>query len=263
MSARKVSRNDCFNIVDMFQHGVLQRDIANKYDVDQSTISRILREFGATTGSKYASVPASEYENIICLYKNGYIQKEIANMYNTSTYAIWQILKRNGIVGRRAKLDFSLQEVQNMYEMYCRKISVQDISERYQISEKSVYDLFRRYDMQIRDLSHAKQKYSIDEHYFDQIDTPNKAYILGILWADGCNSVNDHHVTLSLQERDRHILEDIQHELNMNNKLMFLNRNKDNPNRSDQYRLNISNKHISQRLCALGMVNNKTLNDQR
>jgi len=30
------------------------------------------------------------------------------------------------------------------------------------------------------------RKYSLDEHYFDVIDSPSKAYLLGILLADGC-----------------------------------------------------------------------------
>ena len=31
------------------------------------------------------------------------------------------------------------------------------------------------------------QKYIVDHHYFDEIDTEGKAYFLGLLFADGCN----------------------------------------------------------------------------
>ena len=34
-------------------------------------------------------------------------------------------------------------------------------------------------------VSEARRKYKINEHYFDTIDTPNKAYVLGFLYADG------------------------------------------------------------------------------
>lgn len=33
-------------------------------------------------------------------------------------------------------------------------------------------------------------KYTINENYFKEIDSPEKAYILGFLYADGCTSNN-------------------------------------------------------------------------
>lgn len=56
------------------------------------------------------------------------------------------------------------------------------------------------------------RKYSIDENYFNEIDTPEKSYFLGFLYADGYNHKcetrkSSSSVNLSLAEEDSYILE--------------------------------------------------------
>lgn len=54
-----------------------------------------------------------------------------------------------------------------------------------------------------------KRKYSIDNRYFENIDTEDKAYWLGFLYADGCVRVLDGkaNVTIGLNPKDRNHLE--------------------------------------------------------
>ena len=49
----------------------------------------------------------------------------------------------------------------------------------------------------------------MDEKYFDNIDTQNKAYTLGFLFADGYNSISKSTVSMALQESDGYILDKI------------------------------------------------------
>ena len=49
-------------------------------------------------------------------------------------------------------------------------------------------------------------KYTINDSYFDQIDTEDKAYFLGLLYADGCNYENGT-IKIDLVEEDAYILE--------------------------------------------------------
>jgi len=58
-----------------------------------------------------------------------------------------------------------------------------------------------------KSVSQAQRKYSLNENYFDEIDTSNKAYILGFLYADGYNNRINNTVVLSLFKQDREILE--------------------------------------------------------
>ena len=67
----------------------------------------------------------------------------------------------------------------------------------------------RRNGYKAKSQSELQRKYNIDETFFDVIDTEEKAYFLGLLYADGCNATNRNAVILSLKEDDKEILEKI------------------------------------------------------
>lgn len=102
--------------------------------------------------------------------------------------------------------------------------------------------------------------YTFDENYFDSIDTENKAYILGLLFADGYNNEKRGVVTLSLQERDREILDKISLIMNSTKPLQFINIKKYYKEKSyqNQYRLNLCSRHTSQTLNKLGCFQAKS-----
>lgn len=47
------------------------------------------------------------------------------------------------------------------------------------------------------------RKWTLNETYFDSIDTPEKAYWLGLLYADSYNNVRGHQITLALKAVDQ------------------------------------------------------------
>lgn len=53
--------------------------------------------------------------------------------------------------------------------------------------------------------SSINKKYDVNELFFENIDTKEKAYFLGLMMSDG--SVSDRSIIISLQEKDRSILE--------------------------------------------------------
>lgn len=53
----------------------------------------------------------------------------------------------------------------------------------------------------------TRRKYDIDKHFFDSIDTEEKAYILGFLTADGCIKSQYGCIKLALTKKDEEILE--------------------------------------------------------
>ena len=205
-------------------------------------------------------IDRSEYNNIVQLRNNGRSIKEIAAIFNVSSSRIGQILRSHGINTPNPRyLQFSYDDVLQMHNMYLSGISRIDIAEKYNICADSVYNLFLKYNFKVKSISHAKQLYNINENYFDVIDTPNKAYIIGLLYADGCNMTNKREITLSLQEKDKHILERIKDELEYTGPLKFINYNSKNEKHQNQYKLDITNKHMSKVLNDLGVWKNKSL----
>jgi surfactin synthase thioesterase subunit len=58
-------------------------------------------------------------------------------------------------------------------------------------------------------MNERSRKYQLKKDYFDSINTPEKAYFLGILYADGCNSPETNSVRLILTESDKTLLEQL------------------------------------------------------
>ena len=48
-----------------------------------------------------------------------------------------------------------------------------------------------------------RRKYTVDDSFFDVIDTQNKAYILGLLYADGCNYEDNNLIKIDLVQEDQ------------------------------------------------------------
>lgn len=57
-----------------------------------------------------------------------------------------------------------------------------------------------------RNRCHCAWRNTVNDDYFKEIDSREKAYFLGFLWADGYNSVEFHTCKIDLQERDLDIL---------------------------------------------------------
>lgn len=51
------------------------------------------------------------------------------------------------------------------------------------------------------------RKWNLNEYYFETIDTEDKAYFLGLLYADGCVSGNHNEILLQLNYRDVELIE--------------------------------------------------------
>lgn len=101
--------------------------------------------------------------------------------------------------------------------------------------------------------------YHVNDNYFDVLDTPNKAYILGLLYSDGCNYVKSNYMFIELQDRDKAILEKIAKEMEITYPLIENKLHDKNPNWKNTYRLNWHSEHMSKRLCELGVVPKKSL----
>jgi hypothetical protein len=151
------------------------------------------------------------------------------------------------------------KEYENIVNLYKSGLSQAKIGEIYNVGYYIIGKILKKCGVEARDDSHKFRKYTINENYFDSIDTPNKAYLVGLLYSDGCNYPPQHRVKLELQERDKDILDRINSEIQSNKPLAFNNLNSKNNNWQNTYRLDITNKHISDKLVELGVVQNKSL----
>lgn len=92
--------------------------------------------------------------------------------------------------------------------------------------------------------------YSINENFFEKIDSHAKSYILGFLYADG--SVSDGNLSICIHKKDLEILNFIKDSLCSTHPIK--------PFCNTYIRLSISNKKIVSDLNKLGIIKNKTYN---
>ena len=104
----------------------------------------------------------------------------------------------------------SHQEKSELFKMYeTGKYTGVDLAKIFNISSVATNALLRRHGYKAKTQSELQRKYSINETFFDIIDTQEKAYVLGLLYADGYNNTDRNSVSLGLKETDREILDKV------------------------------------------------------
>jgi len=149
-------------------------------------------------------------------------------------------------------------------EEYSKGKSTVELGKEYGVNAGSIYYCLKKNNVQVRNRSEAQRKYTIREDYFDKIDTCHKAYILGLLYSDGCNSTESNCVRIVLTAQDKHILEDISSLIYVDHRNLTYRKGHEFVDKGKTYFskdscvFTINNKRISENLCRWGVVKNKT-----
>ena len=158
------------------------------------------------------------------------------------------------------KYIFSEEQKDLVVKLYEELGSSVDVGKMFNVGHKIITRILE--EKGIKRTAAKKRQYKINESYFDNIDSPNKAYILGFLWADGCNFPKKGTVSMTLDEKDRDDLDNIRNEIGSERPLEFI----DYSNKHDfgytyknQYRLLLFSAHMCKALESIGMVPNKSL----
>jgi hypothetical protein len=149
--------------------------------------------------------------------------------------------------------DLQKNDIANKYLL--DRMTVQKISLCYGISVTPIKSVLKELNVQIREPEETSRVYPVNENYFDNIDSFDKAYFLGLMFADGYNSEERQAITLSLVNKDRHILEEFVKCLNTNKPIRYSK----SKTHSDTCNITICSKNISQRLAQLGCMQAKSL----
>lgn len=161
---------------------------------------------------------------------------------------------------RYNEIIFSDEETNEIIQLYQSGMSTVKIGKQFNVGHKKIASVLEENGIPRTGVS--RRKYKINENYFDKIDSPNKAYILGFLFADGHNEIKKATVSISLQEEDKEILELMRQEIGSEKPLEYLdysNKNDFDYHYKNQYRLMFFNKHICDTLNDIGMLSNKSL----
>lgn len=124
------------------------------------------------------------------------------------------------------------------------------IAKMFGISRNTASKILKENNIKIKGRE-GYHKYSFNEHYFDKIDSQDKAYWLGWLFSDGYNQETRHTIKLQLQEKDGAILKSFKKSIGYNGPVRFT--------KGRQWLILLSSKHFSKTLAGLGCVQAKSL----
>lgn len=142
---------------------------------------------------------------------------------------------------------------------YASGISRKALKEKYHCGYPIIEKALAAYNIPIRnDLLNGPNNYGLDKSFFNAIDSPNKAWCFGFLYADG--SANKNRRCVEVSSIDKDVLEKIIHEMySGNKKLEFISKDTKEHAIHDQYRLSIHSREIWEAVVAKGLVPNKSL----
>lgn len=88
-----------------------------------------------------------------------------------------------------------------------KDVSCISLSKEFKVSPQMIKRLLVKENIPLKTLRQYRMIYELNENFFDNIDTEEKAYWLGFLYADGVINEDEHLVRINLQSRDREHLE--------------------------------------------------------
>lgn len=143
----------------------------------------------------------------------------------------------------------------DIINLYNSHTQIKDIADIYKIPVGRLrYWLKNQYEINWR----GKNRLSVNATYFDDIDTPNKAYIIGFISADGSVNKNLTDWGIELQFRDKYILERIKNEMKFQGEVKDSFKKTKSGKIKRYSRLRMCNKHLIDKLISHGICPRKT-----
>lgn len=209
-----------------------------------------------------------QINQIIELYKSGLSYVRIQDETGIDANKVKRTLKEYNVqlrphkVGDEIRRSFTPEEETEIVRLYNSGVGVTTITKMFKCSPIPTRNLLKKNGVKLRNAeeAHEYQKKGINEHYFDEIDNQDKAYILGLLFADGSNCIcvankKEYKIGITLKIDDIHILEKIRNKIGIEKDIKIYQRKSDT---REYARIELKNKHMSLRLEELGIVQNKT-----
>lgn len=144
-------------------------------------------------------------------------------------------------------------------EEYANGASRKALRFKYHIGYPVIERALTKYNVPIRnDLLRGPNNYGLNKSYFNTIDTSNKAWCFGYLYADG--SANKNKRCIEITSIDKDALEKLIKEMYTGQKpLEVISKDKKVNAIHDQYRLSIHSREMWEDVVSMGLIPNKSL----
>jgi len=154
---------------------------------------------------------------------------------------------------------FSHTQEKHICNQYKNGLSQVEISKIYNCSNATISNLLKRNAVKIRSRENNRRQININVDYFENIDSHEKAYILGYMIADGNIGKNLNAIKFTCKKEDMEILEKLKEELGSEHKISIqkYGKNSFKPD-AEKAVFVFSSKKMKEDLNNLGIFPNKT-----
>ncbi|MGL5692748.1 MAG: LAGLIDADG family homing endonuclease, partial [Peptostreptococcaceae bacterium] len=155
----------------------------------------------------------------------------------------------------KSYLQLTTEEKDYFIKLYYENLNltVEEIGKELGLSKRCTMSIFKEYKIN----SKRKNRYTLNEMYFEEINSQQKSYILGLIYADGFIG-NEKFNNVSITQKENDVLEKIKKELEYTGKIRFGNKG-GFENSKPGYVLNFSSKKMTSDLRRIGLYPNKSL----
>lgn len=195
---------------------------------------------------------------IITLYTGGLGFLKISKKLKLNRRKIREFLVEEGIEIRKPshiKEPFSMlseEEGKKVIALAKQGCSVREIGRNFNRSHSTISHFLKLNGYDPGNHGSNTRKYAVREDYFDIIDEPDKAYLLGLFFADGSCRNDRPVIQINLSDPDIYMVEAIRDILSPGKKLQLHTKKAENLKESK--RLEIRSKKLHKRLIELGCI---------
>ena len=190
------------------------------------------------------------------LYEKGLSTTEICKQLQENRDRGYKLIRKKGLKSSAIRNSVYTKEfLENLKQEYLQGATIEQLSDKYNVKQGGINFHLRKMGITRRN---GKQTH-FNENYFENIDTPQKAYFLGLLMADGClhhckEKGNSYSLRLELKIEDKYIIEKLKEELNSSNQVLIAEKKrKDAPSTYNAY-FSVFSVKMAQDLIKLGMT---------
>lgn len=119
--------------------------------------------------------------------------------------------------------DLDRIEVCNLFQT--GNFTMTDLARKYNISISVMCKFLNRMGFKAKPMSELKRKYNLNRSFFNKIDTEEKAYWLGFLYADGYIHQSRGEIKIQLANKDIELLEKFNKSLSSNYPILYYKAN--------------------------------------
>lgn len=251
MKPKEIMTANKDQIISDYLAGASTCELGRKFKVSNGSIFLFLQKNNIPI--RQTKVRATNKDKVLELHSQGLSAYEITKQLGLGNNAANRIIKDAGFdishkkKGREDKLTDHKTKIINLYN---KGIGSYTIGKLYKADDSSIRSRLVAWDVKMRPL----RRIEVNEAFFDNIDDERKAYILGLLMADGHNHKDKYKFSLAITDLD--ILETIVEAIGYKGKIRLQKMRK--KNKKPMYRLRVSSKRMNEALVKAGCVYRKT-----